>query len=96
MYVPLERAIKQRFDARQIVLVDAQQAAATLVGGKRGKSDAEAIVLDTVASFDGLERLIVFAVGLDAPIGEAEADSAVGTLQTRSYLYRALTRAHSD
>ena len=39
--------------------------------------------------FDGLERLIVVAIGLDAKIDHSE-----GTLETRSRLYRALTRAH--
>ena len=43
-----------------------------------------------LARFDGLERLIVIAVGLDAPLDEKAEDM----LETRSRLYRALTRAH--
>lgn len=44
------------------------------------------IVLDTIAEFDGLERLFVIPVGLDAPI-EADGSSC-------SPIYRAITRAH--
>ena len=41
-------------------------------------------------NFDGLERLIVVAVGLDAVIDDiTDGDN---TLETRSRLYRALTR----
>lgn len=51
-------------------------------------SDAseQTLVLDTIDNFDGLERLIVIAVGLDEVIGE-------GASRTRSRLYRAITRA---
>ena len=42
-------------------------------------------------SFDGLERLIVFAVGLDVAIAQS---SSSADLETRSQLYRALTRSH--
>ena len=38
--------------------------------GDGGKNDPEWLVLDTVGNFDGLERLIVIAVGLDAPISD--------------------------
>jgi hypothetical protein len=44
-----------------------------------------------VYSFDGLERLIVFAVGLDVAIAQS---SSSADLETRSQLYRALTRSH--
>jgi hypothetical protein len=47
------------------------------------------IVLDSVSNFDGLERLIVIAVGLDSSI-----DAASEALETRSRLYRAISRAH--
>jgi hypothetical protein len=46
----------------------------------------EWIVLDTVEAFNGLERLIIIAVCLDSPLVKEG-------LQTRSILYRALTRA---
>ena len=46
-------------------------------------------MLDTLNNFDGLERLIVIAVGLDAPLDQEAED----VLETRSRLYRALTRA---
>jgi hypothetical protein len=59
------------------------------------------LVLDTIENMDGLERLMVIAVGLDSPIPENAEATAEGdvlrtrsTMQTRSHLYRALTRAH--
>ena len=52
------------------------------------------IVVDEVRQMDGLERLIVIAVGLDAPVAAAAGDGADGAaLETRSALYRAVTRA---
>ncbi|CAE7911298.1 unnamed protein product [Symbiodinium necroappetens] len=48
----------------------------------------ENIVLDTVENADGLEQLVVVCVGLDAPIQRHVED-----IQTRSRLYRGLTRA---
>ena len=75
---------------QQYILIEARGAAAALRG--RGRSSGgEALVLDTIGNFDGLERLIVIAVGLDAPL-DKESDDAF--LETRSRLYRALTRAH--
>eukprot|EP01050_Picozoa_sp_SAG11_P030363 SAG11_NODE_8955_length_959_cov_1.132558_1_plen_58_part_10 len=38
---------------------------------------------------DGLERLVVLCVGLDAPMRGGS-----GALEARSMLYRAITRAH--
>jgi hypothetical protein len=74
---------------QQYILIEAREAAAALRW--RGRSgDGEALVLDTISNFDGLERLIVIAVGLDAPLDQGSDD----VLETRSRLYRALTRAH--
>ena len=53
--------------------------------GTRGPSQ---IVLDTMDSFDGMERLVVIAVGLDT---ESSDGGDVGAL---SQIYRAMTRAH--
>ena len=75
---------------RSFKLTTAADAAAVLIGGRSSAQGKEEIVLDTLASFDGLERLIVIAVGLDAPLSESAEDM----LETRSRLYRALTRAH--
>ena len=52
------------------------------------QAQQENIVLDTVDNADGLEQLVVVCVGLDAPIQRHMED-----LQTRSRLYRGLTRA---
>jgi serine/threonine protein kinase/outer membrane protein assembly factor BamD (BamD/ComL family) len=46
----------------------------------------QCLVLDTVDNFNGLERLIVIATGLDFPIDQQAS-------RTRSRLYRAITRA---
>ena len=48
----------------------------------------EHIVLDTVSVTDGLEKLIVMCIGLDAPIRRGAAD-----LVTRANLYKGITRA---
>ena len=45
------------------------------------------VIVDTIGNFDGLERLIVIAVGLDS-----EKDG--GAPETRSRLYRGITRAN--
>jgi len=61
---------------------------------------SEWLVYDTIQEVDGLERLIVLGVGLDSVIGAssgvsaAEADPEGDSLQSRSMLYRAVTRAH--
>ena len=66
---------------------------ATLVDGASREHTApvEWLTLDTVDRFDGLERLIALAIGLDVVCNGATADAM---LTTRSALYRALTRAH--
>lgn len=51
---------------------------------KRHASEPSRIVLDTLESFDGMERMFVFAVGLDS----AKSTKAI------SGVYRAMTRAH--
>ena len=48
----------------------------------------EWLIFDTVDALEGLERLILIAVNLDSPV------SGSSTLESRSRLYRALTRAH--
>ena len=102
MRARLQEKLKARlaaaFPSRSFELVDAQRASRTY---KKGVGSSEWLVLDTIENMDGLERLIVIAVGLDSSIpenSEAAADGDVlrtrSTLQTRSHLYRALTRAH--
>ena len=80
--VELKRAVTRPF-----LLIDAVTATAQL---SSHHSVVETIVVDSVSAFDGLERLIVIAVGLDANIDDSTGNS---TLETRSLLYRALTRA---
>ena len=89
---PLADALLAQFPSRPFTLVSAQEAAASALpsAGERGK-EGEWLVLDSIAAMDGLERLIIIAVGLDAVIDEGSGSS---TLETRSRLYRALTRAH--
>jgi len=50
------------------------------------------VILDTLENIDGLERLAVVAVGLDAKIQSGE-DSVKSAMDTRSRIYRAVTRA---
>jgi hypothetical protein len=88
----LETALFERWPERPFQLVSAQEAAASALPGGAGRGPAgEWLVLDDIAAFDGLERLIVLAIGLDAVIDQSSSSS---TLETRSRLYRALTRAH--
>jgi hypothetical protein len=86
-----ESATKQQIEAghaRSFQIIDATQAASMVMGGSQ--DDREWLIVDTVEAFDGLERLVVIAVGLDAKIVKGGAS----TLKTRSLLYRAMTRAH--
>jgi len=64
------------------------QHASVCVPGTHADPGLEWLLLDTVQQYDGLEKLVVIAVGLDATIDYDES-----TLETRSGLYRALTRA---
>jgi len=59
----------------------------TQVLGAEGASSPQRVVVDTVQNFGGLEQLVVVAVGLDAKIEEGSS------LQTRSRIYRATSRA---
>ena len=86
-----ESATKQQIGAghaRSFQIIDATQAASMVMRGSQ--DDREWLIVDTVEAFDGLERLVVIAVGLDAKIVEGDASM----LKTRSLLYRAMTRAH--
>jgi len=101
----LEAGVKDGRCAQKVHFVDASRASSTL--GEAVDSDQDAladpmqeaedsdwIVLDTLPNMDGLERLIVIAIGLDCAITQEEASSDAGSvLETRSMLYRALTRA---
>jgi hypothetical protein len=102
MRARLQEKLKARltaaFPSRSFELVDAQRASRSY---QKGVGSREWLVLDTIENMDGLERLMVIAVGLDSPIPENAEAAAEGdelrtrsTLQTRSHLYRALTRAH--
>ena len=84
----LQDALNDAFSDVRFHLMNAEEASACVLG-TAAEPGVEMLVLDTVEQFDGLERLIVIAIGLDAPIDYSE-----GTLETRSRLYRALTRAH--
>ena len=76
-------------------LAGATEASASVLGGGAAvctKASDRWLVCDTMEQMDGLERLIVIAVGLDAAIESSAAGDDV--LETRSRLYRAVTRAH--
>ena len=70
---------------------DAATASAVLPRGDieaRAADAKQLLVVDSVDNMDGLERLVVICVGLDQVI-----DRGAGVLETRSRLYRAMTRA---
>ncbi|KAH8052730.1 hypothetical protein JL722_9861 [Aureococcus anophagefferens] len=68
--------------------LDDRVAVACPDAGFAARLRAARVVVDTVDGLDGLERLIVVCAGLDRAISEDAA-----TLETRSRLYRAMTRA---
>ncbi|CAH0363824.1 unnamed protein product [Pelagomonas calceolata] len=70
-------------------LVDAATASAALPRDEERSSGSKPwLVVDSVDNMDGLERLVVICVGLDQVI-----DRGAGVFETRSRLYRAMTRA---
>ena len=90
MFIPeLEKHIQSKtFEGHQLSLVNTSKASRTVQRDRHVEAGEMWLVVDTVNAFDGLERLIVIAVGLDSVIGGDK------TAQTRSELYRAITRAH--
>ena len=90
----LQPKLPVRFPQRRFVLVSALDAASVVLSSEDDATDAAGteqwLAIDEVSEFDGLERLVVVAVDLDAPVDGGAAD----VLAARSQLYRALTRAH--
>jgi hypothetical protein len=74
-------AYSERVPSPGIVLVDATEGA---FATRRNKSHPNRVVIDTLESFDGMERLFVLAVGLDS----------FRTTEGCCGIYRAVTRAH--
>ncbi|KAH8046239.1 hypothetical protein JL721_12446 [Aureococcus anophagefferens] len=75
---------------RSFEIVDAATASAALPRGRDEREGSPAwLVVDTVDNIDGLERLVVVCAGLDHAISVDDATA----LETRSRLYRAMTRA---
>ena len=106
---PLSSLLRDRFQDRAFALVDAEESSSLTTmdddeeetdGALSDAARAEAILFDSIDNVDGLERLIVIGVGLDAKIDEAGSGDRAGDsdrssdLDTRSKIYRALTRAH--
>ncbi|KAH8098809.1 hypothetical protein JL720_1778 [Aureococcus anophagefferens] len=85
----LRAALAKRL-GRSFEIVDAATASATLPRGRNEREGSPAwLVVDTVDHVDGLERLVVVCAGLDHAISVDDATA----LETRSRLYRAMTRA---
>jgi hypothetical protein len=85
----LRAALAKRL-GRSFEIVDAATASATLPRDRGGREGSAAwLVVDTVDNIDGLERLVVVCAGLDHAISVDDATA----LETRSRLYRAMTRA---
>ena len=78
----LTLAINEQIPAPGMSIVGAVDGA--FAERKRREREPSRIVLDTLESFDGMERLFVFAVGLDS----------VKTTEGCCGIYRAITRAH--
>ena len=87
----LAQKLAAEFASRRFQLVTATAAAAACTFQGQPAEDApEWLVVDAIEQMDGLERLICVCAGLDAVIDEQDSE----TLETRSLLYRAMTRAH--
>ena len=83
-----EEMIK-RLKAGTFKFVSAETASARVTSLSMARNKDEWIILDSINNIDGLERLIVIAVGLDKNIEENRNERATGSL-----FYRAITRAH--
>jgi hypothetical protein len=91
----LKRALES--ESNTFEFVDAAGEASCLLSVPGASTDSkkqsrQCLVLDTVENFNGLERLIVIAVALDSPIDHSALAHGVAP-QTRSDIYRAITRA---
>ena len=84
----LEEPLNKIDKDRKFKIISSKEAASTVYSDNY--DGVECVVVDTVASFDGLERLIILGVDLDVIMH----DPSVDTHESRSMLYRALTRAH--
>eukprot|EP01049_Picozoa_sp_SAG25_P008101 SAG25_NODE_707_length_5832_cov_4.564800_2_plen_530_part_00 len=89
----LHAELSKAYTKRSFKLVTAEEASGLMGSGSEGARQvdgAEWIVLDEISQMDGLERLIVVGVGLDNAMDDTASDNS----ETRSMLYRAMTRAH--
>ena len=55
---------------------------------------SQQVVLDTIGSFDGMERLLILAIGLDTERSDAGSGADGSMIAACSMIYRAMTRAH--
>ena len=93
MIGPLQKKLIEAFPGRSLKLVDAATASCACLpaSGSAGPAiDDEWIVIDVMTEMDGLEYLICICVGLDV---DMSAEDGGNMLETRSMLYRAITRA---
>jgi len=89
----LDQHMNGAYTDRKFKLVTAEEASGLMGKGVESAEDekgAEWIIVDEISEMDGLERLIVIGVGLDSAANDDTSDH----LETRSMLYRAMTRAH--
>eukprot|EP01046_Picozoa_sp_COSAG06_P045074 COSAG06_NODE_6175_length_3068_cov_1.755136_1_plen_864_part_10 len=89
----LSEQLAQAYPARRFKLVSSEEASCLMGSGSEGAKEVEGfewVIVDEINQMDGLERLIVIGVGLDAAANDDKTDG----LETRSMLYRAMTRAH--
>jgi hypothetical protein len=87
----LHAQLSKAYTKRSFKLVTAEEASGLMGSeGARQVDGAEWIILDEISQMDGLERLIVVGIDLDSAMDDTASDN----LETRSMLYRAMTRAH--
>jgi hypothetical protein len=91
---PLQRQLQAVYPDR-FQMLDAAQASGQCIssGVESSPSRTENIVMDEVANLDGTEYLIVICVGLDKQMVSSGDTSEAAFAESRSKLYRGITRA---
>eukprot|EP01043_Picozoa_sp_COSAG02_P002431 COSAG02_NODE_56_length_43700_cov_33.650765_2_plen_1893_part_00 len=92
---PLEHQLCTEYQDK-FEMLDAVQASriCNLASGTASRSGKQTIIVDELSQLDGTEFLIVICVGLDTLMGSGGEPSEAAFTESRSRLYRGITRAH--
>eukprot|EP01046_Picozoa_sp_COSAG06_P004191 COSAG06_NODE_173_length_21283_cov_14.116220_3_plen_2197_part_00 len=93
---PLERQLNTVYEDR-FEMLNAEQASRICIltdGTTSQLSSKQNIIMDDISQLDGMEFLIVICVGLDTQMAGDDAATETAFAESRSRLYRGITRAH--